>query len=109
MPYVVEVGGDIDIGTVNDLEEPVITAIEHGQRPVILDLSECSFIDSSGVRLLLRAYRLLHPNGGQFRLMAVVARDHVARMLRLTALDSVFPVVASRAEAESVLDFPQSA
>jgi anti-sigma B factor antagonist len=109
MPYVVEVGGDIDIGTVDDLDEPVINAIERGQRPVILDLSECSFMDSSGVRLLLRAYHLLHPDGDQARLLAVVAHNHVARLLRLTALDKMFPVVGSRAEAEGALDFPQPA
>jgi len=34
----VEVGGDIDMATVNDLEEPVIRAIERGRQPVILDL-----------------------------------------------------------------------
>jgi anti-sigma B factor antagonist len=108
MPYVVEVGGDIDIATVGDLEEPVIEAIRDGQRPVILDLSECVFIDSSGIRLLLRAHHGLRDangrNGGDSTLLAVIARDHVARMLRLTAVDKVIPVVPSRAEAEGMLD-----
>jgi anti-sigma B factor antagonist len=102
IPYVVEVDGDIDIATVNDLEEPVISAIRLGRRPVILDLSECVFIDSSGIRLLLRAHRLLQADGDG-RLLAVVARDHVARLLRLTSVDKVIPVVASRDEADGRL------
>ena len=105
MPYVVEVGGDIDIATVDGLEAPVIEAIQAGQRPVILDLSECPFIDSSGLRLLLRAHHLLFDDGAgaRGRVMAVVARDDVARLLRLTGVDKVIPVVTSRAEAEGLL------
>jgi anti-sigma B factor antagonist len=107
MPYVVEIDGDIDIATVPDLEEPVILAIRDGRRPVILDLSECAFIDSSGIRLLLRAHHGLQENngdGGGSALLAVIARDQVARMLRLTAVDKVIPVAPSRAEAEGILD-----
>jgi hypothetical protein len=32
-PYLVEVVGDIDIATVDDLEEPVIGAIQQGGQP----------------------------------------------------------------------------
>jgi anti-anti-sigma factor len=105
MPYVVEVGGDIDMATVERLETPVIVAIDDGRQPVILDLSECVFIDSTGIRLLLRAHHLLadSDNGDGRNRLAVVARDHVAAILRTTAVDKVMPVVASRAEAEGVL------
>lgn len=105
MPYVVEVGGDIDMATVGGLEAPVIDAIRDGRQPVILDLSECVFIDSTGIRLVLRAHHVLAESGnddGRNRL-AVVARDHVAAILRTTAVDKVLPVVPSRAEAEGVL------
>ncbi len=105
MPYVVEVRGDIDMATVADLEVPVIDAIRDGRQPVILDLSECVFIDSTGIRLVLRAHHLLAEGGdgdGRNRL-TVVARDHVAAILRTTAVDKVMPVVPSRAEAESIL------
>jgi len=104
VPYVVEVGGDIDLATVTGLEEPIIRAIEGGRRPVVLDLCECAFIDSSGIRLLLRAHRLLHPEPNhQPPSLAVVATGHVARMLEITAVDKVIPVRASRAEAEAAV------
>ena len=77
MPYVVEVGGDLDIATAPDLEEPVIEAIRAGRRPVIVDLTECSFIDSWGIRILLRANHLLRDgsDGAAGQALAVVARD----------------------------------
>jgi anti-anti-sigma factor len=106
MPYVVEIGGDIDMATVEDLEQPVIQAIRDGRRPVILDLSECPFIDSSGLRLLVRARHLLHEDGdGDGRhLLAVVASDHVAGVLQLTAIDRIVAVAPSRGQAEGMLD-----
>lgn len=105
MPYVVEVGGDIDMATVDDLEAPVIDAIRDGRQTVILDLSECVFIDSTGIRLVLRAHRVLSEryDGEARNRLAVVARDHVAAILRTTSVDRVLPVVPSRAEAEGVL------
>jgi anti-anti-sigma factor len=109
MPYVVEVSGDIDIASVANLEEPVIGAIREGRRPVILELSDCWFIDSSGIRLLLRAQHLLAEQSAGTHQLAVVARDDVARLLRLVSLDKVIPVVGSRAEAEGTLDIPTPA
>lgn len=108
MPYVVEVAGDVDIATVPDLEAPVIRAIEDGRRCVILDLSDCTFIDSSGIRLLVRAQHALSEDGRTGQL-AVIARDHVAQLLRLVSLDRIIPVVGSRADAEARLDLPTPA
>jgi anti-sigma B factor antagonist len=102
--YVVEVSGEIDIASVLGLEEPVIGAIESGHGPVVLDLGECSFIDSSGIRLLLRAHRLLHPNGdGNPSRLAIVATGHVASMLETTAVDKVIPVRPTRPEAVATI------
>jgi len=108
--YVVEIDGDIDIATVADLEEPVIEAIRGGRRPVILDLTDCAFIDSTGLRLLLRANSLLNGADGPGRALAVVANGHVAKMLQMTAVDKVIAVRTSRAEAdEAVLAGPLGA
>jgi anti-anti-sigma factor len=105
MTYVVEVGGDLDVATVGDLEAPVLDAIRGGRQPVLLDLSECVFIDSTGIRFVLRAHHLLSEsaNGDGRNRLVVVARDHVAAILRTTAVDKVLPVVPSRAEAEGLL------
>jgi anti-anti-sigma factor len=103
-PYVIEVGGDIDIVTVTGLEGPVIGAIEQGRRPVVLDLGECAFIDESGIRLLLRAHRLLNRESNHHQpRFSIAATGHVARMLEITAVDSEIPVRASRAEAEDAV------
>lgn len=107
VPYVVEIDGEIDLATVKDLEDPVIHAIENGCRPVIIDLSECSFIDSTGLRLLVRAHHLLARDGagdGDRHDLAIVCRDQVASVMRQTAMDEIVAVAPSRAEAEGILE-----
>jgi anti-sigma B factor antagonist len=101
---VVEVDGDLDIATVPHLEEPVIGAIREGRHPVVLDLARCVFIDSSGIRLLLRAHRLLNGKSGNGRpSLAIAATGHVASMLEITAVDKVIRVCATRAAAEAAV------
>jgi len=104
-PYVVEVGGDVDMATVVDLEAPVIDAIRAGRHRVILDLTHCVFMDSTGLRFLVRAHHAVEEstNGDGRNSLAVVARGHVAGLLELTAIDKVLAVVPSRAEAEALL------
>ena len=102
--YLVEVAGEIDIATVEALEEPLIGAIEAGRRPVILDLGNCSFIDSTGMHLVLRAHTLLREDGGSETSLAIVARGRVLELLKITGLDQTLSIVATREEAESLLD-----
>lgn len=101
---VVEVDGDVDMATADDLERCLNQAIDGGRGPVVIDLTDCPFIDSSGIRILLRAHRRVQNNDGcRGPSMAVIARHHVAGLLQMTAVDKVFPVVGSRAEADGLV------
>jgi anti-sigma B factor antagonist len=103
-PYVVEVAGEIDIATVRALEDPVIGAIKAGRRPVLIDLGGCDFIDSTGIHLILRAHTLLREDRGSRPSFAVVANGHVLELFKVTALHETLPIVATRQEAEWLLD-----
>jgi anti-anti-sigma factor len=54
---VVVVRGEVDLVTAPELESFVADAIlDHGTpRPLLVDLAECQFMDSSGLAVLLRA------------------------------------------------------
>jgi anti-anti-sigma factor len=55
-----------------------------GARHVVLDLSDVSFLDSSGLRSLLRTARTLAPRGGVVTCAAL--SDHARRTLELSGL-----------------------
>jgi anti-anti-sigma factor len=76
--------GEIDLATVDELQVEVDAAGGEA-RSVVLDLRDVSFIDSAGLRLVLRTSRAIEAGGGTF---AVVRGPHeVQRVFDLVGLD----------------------
>lgn len=94
---VVRVQGEVDLATAPELDE-VLAAIDASDGPVVVDLSEVSFLDSSGLSVLVRSHQHLRSSGGE-GLRLVVTRPATQRVLDATGLSEVFEVFASRAEA----------
>jgi anti-anti-sigma factor len=92
------VRGEIDLVTAPQLEAVVDQAIlDHGApRPLLVDLEECTFMDSTGLAILLRAQDRLGEDPG----LAIVcpAASAPARLLELAAR-SVLRRYATRDEA----------
>jgi len=88
--------GEIDLSTVEDVESELRTAIDGGTGVVALDLREVSFLDSSGLRLLLRLHKELADAGR--RLVLVQGPRRVARVFELTGAEDQFEIVADPAE-----------
>jgi anti-anti-sigma factor len=83
------------MSTAQKLATPTEVAIIAGC-PLVLDLSECSFMDLSGLRAVLRVHHFTGVGKG----MAVVS-DHpqVRKMLSMTAIDLCLHVFKTRSEA----------
>ncbi|GGM75954.1 anti-sigma factor antagonist [Thermopolyspora flexuosa] len=97
---VVAVEGELDLFTAPHLREEVRDAIKKDGPTLVLDLSELSFMDSSGLSVLIEAWRLATSEGGCVSLAN--PQPPVARILRTTGLDrriKVYPDVASAVAA----------
>ena len=81
---VLAVQGELDIASCGELTRRAQEAIK-GRRPLIVDLTACSFLDSSGLRAILQVHEALR-NGDQAAVpMAIVTGDSPAgRLLSLT-------------------------
>lgn len=76
----VDVGGDIDLATRDQLESGLAAAVDtEGIDAVEVDLSDVQFIDSSGIAVLLRNRRRAEAAGVGFRVVA--ASDLTQRIL----------------------------
>ncbi len=78
---VVVLVGDLDLATAGDFERTMSRALELADRWSV-DASELRFVDSSGVRALLRAHAAVQRRGGRLRLTGLdgaarVAIDHM--------------------------------
>lgn len=58
---VINLGGELDIATVPEVEAQLATIIETTDPPLTFDLSSLGFMDSSGIAMLLRAVEKTGP------------------------------------------------
>ena len=68
-------------------------------RSLILDFSALTFMDSSGIGVLLGRYRLLRERGGSMAVMHM--NDHVARIFHMSGMDRVIFNLDRMQEARS--------
>ena len=88
-PVVVTVRGEVDLATAPELESCVSRAFEGAPGAVILDLAALTFIDSSGLRVLVTLARDATTRGSSMALRNVP--PHAQRVLDLTGLADIFP------------------
>ena len=88
--------GEIDLSTVEAAGEQLREAIAAGEGTVAVDLREVSFLDSSGLRLLLQLNQELGGGGPADGRRAGPRR--VARVFELTGAESELDVVAEPSE-----------
>jgi anti-anti-sigma factor len=103
---VIVVRGELDLSTATDLEGPLEEAISSQGDSVLIDLTDCEFIDSTGIALIVRAWQQLDraANGdGSGRVVICSANDQVRRVLEITGLEFSIPIHSTRDEALSAL------
>lgn len=88
----VHVRGDLDLSTSPELGEALLREIDDG-KAVVLDLSGVTFIDSTGLNTLIRAFRASESNGGMLALSPNVPAQ-VSRVFQITGLDALLPTAS---------------
>ena len=78
--------GEMDMANVDEVRAPVMRSMDSADgKPVIVDMSELSFIDSSGIRLLLEAQAASNADSNRLSIRGV--GEGVSQVLRMTGLD----------------------
>lgn len=94
----IALGGEVDVYTSPKLKQELADAVDSGCVHIVVDLENLSFIDSSGLGVLVSALRRVKEQGGTLRL--VCTKDGTLKIFRITGLDKVFPLFTSVAEAQ---------
>jgi len=94
---VVAVRGELDIATSPQVRELLGDAATDKARPLVIDLGQCPFIDSTGLAALLHGAK--PAQNGQSRVAIVTPGGAVRRMLELTTIDRTIPVVGTLEQA----------
>jgi anti-sigma B factor antagonist len=83
--------GELDLSTVEKVEEALRQAEDGGAETVVLDLSSLSFLDSTGLRTIVTADQRARKSGR--RLAIVRGPDTVHRVFTITRLDERLDMV----------------
>ena len=86
----VVVVGDVDSSTSARLRDLLTDLIDDGARQVCLDVAGLSFIDSSGLGVIVGAMRKVRALGGELELTAV--NPGTTKVLEITGLDRVLTI-----------------
>jgi anti-sigma B factor antagonist len=94
---VISIQGELDLSTAPNLEEPLDAAVNGGDGSILIDLSGCEFIDSTGIALIVRAWQKLEgEDSGSGRLAICNYNEQVRRVLEVSGLDRSIPVHETR-------------
>jgi anti-sigma B factor antagonist len=85
---VVRVAGELDLSNVSAFEAELAALVRHGR--VVVDLAECTFLDSSALRALVIAYRAATDEGAEFSLSAPTLA--IRRVLEVASIDRLITV-----------------
>ena len=95
--HVLALRGELDVATVPRLADPLREAIAAGKTAVVIDLGELTFLDSTGLMVLLNGLRRVVRQGGN--LVIVCTNPTVLRLFDITGTASTFTVVNSKQRA----------
>jgi anti-sigma B factor antagonist len=71
-----------DTNSAPEVERVLFNHIEHGEKQMVLDLSNISYISSIGLRVILKAVMAMIRTGG--RMVLCGGNDHVRTVLQLS-------------------------
>ena len=97
--WVITIAGELDIATSPRVRELLSTAARDEDRPLVIDLTRCNFVDSTGLATLLHGAK--PAQNGESNVALVCVGGEVRKLLELTAIDRTIPVYET---LESALD-----
>jgi len=83
--------GELDLSTAQRLEDDLRRVEAEGPHVIVLDLQQLTFMDSTGLRLLIMADARAREDGR--RLAIVRGNEMVHRVMRMTRLDERLDIV----------------
>ena len=93
--WLVSLSGEIDLATSPKARKAILDCLA-SRRPVLVDLSGVTYIDSSGIASLVEGFQNARTEGLKFCLVDV--SEAALSVLELARLNKVFPIFASASE-----------
>jgi anti-anti-sigma factor len=101
---VVSVSGELDLATSEGLKR-IPDRLDSSSNPILVDLSQCSFLDSVALGRIVLLSRLVDDSGQPVPVVVVAAPDsQIGRLFTASGADRALPIFETRAGALASLD-----
>jgi len=81
---------DLNVAGAAKLEKEMTTAVPEPNGELIIDLSGCNFVASSGLRVLLKKAQILARDGGS--LVLIGTNDTVRKAMQISGFDTLMEI-----------------
>ena len=100
--FVASLSGELILGCTSEIKEQVKNYAETNQLyRLVVDLSDVSFIDSSGLGALLAWFKMANQQQGTLVFCGMA--DHVRKVVGYAKLDKIFTIVDTMDEAKAMM------
>jgi anti-sigma B factor antagonist len=87
---VLEAAGEVDVFTAPELDSAIGAQLADGHAHLLVDLASVTFLDSTGLGVLVKGLKGAREAGGSLRL--VVTSQRIRRIFDITGLDAAMPL-----------------
>lgn len=91
--HVITVSGEVDLASSPQLDDAIISTLDSGAKAVAIDLTDVSFMDSSGLGVIVRGLKRCRE--ADIDLDLVITNERVLKVFGITGLDQVIPIHSS--------------
>lgn len=85
---IAELSGELDHHSASKIRSSLDTAIDDSKvTELVLDMSQVTFMDSSGLGVILGRYKKLHERGGTLKIIG--ADGHIKRIMKMSGVYSL--------------------
>lgn len=82
--------GELDIYSAPQLKLHLSSLIIEGESNILLDLTRVTFLDSTGLGVIVGTYKRLHSVGGQLRIICTL--EPILEIFEITGLGRIIPI-----------------
>lgn len=90
----ISLSGDVDIYSVGEFREVVEKRISNGTPEIILDFSELSYMDSTGIGVLIELRKQTIETGQ--KLIILNPRQNIKKIMALTGIDNILEIIENK-------------
>jgi len=87
---IIKLIGELDMHSASDLNESINTIRKNNIKLIILNFSKVSFVDSTGLGVILGRYRVIAAENGQILLVGL--KPQVKKIFELSGILNVMPL-----------------